>query len=606
MHEDITYNPLQQETIKFVGEDSNVVVLAPTSSGKTIVAEQFILPVLERGGKAIYLSPLKALTQEKLDEWLKWGYPTVAMTGDHETKVRAITERMILMTTEALDSKSRGKRNFLKEAEVIVCDEAHLLRVPGRGDAFEVGLTRFALLNPLARIVFLSATMPNAQELGEWLSSLNGKPTRVVETDWRPVVQRHILVKIKAEMPWEFTTEALLKIRAIIQKHADSQIITFVHSINNGEKIANTFNWPFHYSKIEKDKRRKLENDYREKRVSRMVSTSTLAWGVNLPCDVGVIFGGHRGPVLVDAQDIVQMAGRVGRYGLATTGTVYYLFMEEYADALFKELTSVPPIISRLKDRLYFHVVSFIAREGMQRQDIKEFLSRTLAGRQMKIDADEAIDKLIQYQSVIESPEGVLSATPLGKAAAMMYVDPIDLFHLRNNLVKKPFTPTLMAEALVSIPSMEHHTYVPKTLQDPINFPFGLQTVYATYLRDWLDGKDIGAAGHVVIQPYIKDFERMVVALRMTNFDSNYLEDMSILLKYGIGRHLLELVSLDGIGRKRAIDLYRAGIRTKDDFLKNERVAKNVVGINVYAKAKFSATNTNPKAFMLVFDEAEK
>jgi helicase len=603
MHELIEYNPLQRETIKFVEEDCNLVVLAPTSSGKTIVAEQFILPVLEKGGKAIYLSPLKALTQEKLDEWKPWGFPTVAMTGDHETKARPIVEQLILMTTEALDSKSRGARQFLKDAQVIVCDETQLLAVSGRGDAFEVGLTRFALLNSSARIIFLSATMPNAQELGDWLTSLNGKHTNVVETDWRPVEQEHILVKIPADTPWEFTSQAMAKVGEIVRRHPASQILAFVHSVNNGEKIAHTFRWPFHYSKIDKDTRHLYEDNYRTKKTMRMVATSTLAWGVNFPCDVGIIFGGHRGPTLVDAFDIKQMAGRIGRYGMAEKGIVYYLFMEEYADELYRQLSEMPPIISRLPERLYFHVVSFIAREGMQREEVKKFLSRTLAGRQMPINADEAIDKLIQYGSLTVMPDGVLVATALGKAAAMMYVDPIDLYFLRKNLASKPMSPRLIAEALISVPSMEAHTYVPRTLQEPIIFPFGKQTVYATYLRDWLEGQDIGAAAGVVIQPYVKDFERTIAALRMTAFDPAYLESMYMLLKYGVGKHLIELVSIEGIGRKRALALHKSGIKTKADFLEKQNLARNIVGINTYAKARFSLTNKNPKAILIQYDE---
>ena len=396
------------------------------------------------------------------------------------------------------------------------------------------------------------------------------------------------MIKIKCENVWDFAPLAMSYVRKIATSYKDSQLITFVHSIANGEKISKTFNWPFHYSKIDKDKRHELENNYRNKTVQRMVSTSTLAWGVNLPCDVGIIFGGHRGPALVDAQDIKQMAGRVGRYGLSEKGTIFYLFMEDYADDLYAELTNIPHIYSRLRDRLYFHVVSFIARENMQREEVKDFIGRTLGGRQFQINADRAIDHLIQFDCLKKGDLDVLLATNLGKAAAMMYVDPIDLWHMKRNLAEHPMTPSLIAKALVEIPSMEVHTYVPDNLERPIEYPFGMQTVFATYLRDWLEGKDIGVAGHVIVQPFVKDFERFVSALRMAGVDKNYIDSLFMLLKYGIGQHLIELVSIEGIGRKRALDLYRAGISTKADYLAKQQIAKNVVGASTHAKAMFS------------------
>jgi len=69
-HSNITYNPLQKETLKYMNSDVNLVVMAPTSSGKTYVAEQFLFTAIKEKKKGIYLSPLKALTEEKKRSWL--------------------------------------------------------------------------------------------------------------------------------------------------------------------------------------------------------------------------------------------------------------------------------------------------------------------------------------------------------------------------------------------------------------------------------------------------------------------------------------------------------------------------------------------------------
>jgi len=192
---EITYNPLQSLTEQFVSKDCNLVVLAPTSSGKTIVAEQFMIPTIEEGRKALYLSPLKALTSEKLKSWEDIPFSKVAFTSDHSRPGITVPQKLILMTTECLDSKTRGARQWLRSIGCLVADEAHMLSMPRRGDAFEIGLTRFSSINPSSRIIFLSATIPNADELGDWLTTLNGKPTEVVKTDWRPIEQEHFFIK---------------------------------------------------------------------------------------------------------------------------------------------------------------------------------------------------------------------------------------------------------------------------------------------------------------------------------------------------------------------------------------------------------------------------
>ena len=580
-HTTIEYNPLQRETAKYVDEDCNLVVMAPTSSGKTIVAEQFIYPALIADKKAVYLSPLKALTSEKLRDWDSIPVTKVAITGDHSSKGQSVTEKLVLMTTESLDSKTRGGHAWLYKVGVLVSDESHMLAMDRRGDAFEVGLTRFASINPDARIIFLSATIPNAKELGTWLTKLNGKPTHVVETDWRPVTQEHILVKAREE-PWNFLDDVVKQVESARELRPDSQMLVFVHSVATGNSLAKRLHCPFHYSKVSKPDRDKLEAGFREKKIMTMISTSTLAYGVNLPADVGVIAGAHRGPMNVDPADIKQMAGRIGRYGLAKEGIVYYVFKRDHADEMWHLLQNIPEIKSVLPQRLYFHIVSFIARERKQRDEIEQFLSMTLAAQQTNVLSfvDEAISTLVQYKALTQGEDGTLAATPLGRAAALMYVDPIDLFHIKQNLEEKPVTPSAIARALVSIPSLEVPTHVPD-LQEPMQFSYGQQTILGTCLREWLRGNQLDMIGAVVIPPFVKDAERWMAALAIAGVNKPYLKSLGIMVANGVQEYLIDLVELRGIGRKRALDLYHKGIKTKQDILDNH-IAKNILGNKTY------------------------
>lgn len=579
MHDTVKYNPLQQETAQFISHDCNVVVQAPTSSGKTIVAEQFMFTALAQGKRALYLSPLKALTNEKYEIWKDAGLNVIAITSDHERSPRPVTEKLILMTTEALDSRSRGAKPWLNEVGCVVCDEAHLLGAPKRGDAFEIGLTRFAQLNPSARIITLSATLPNVDEIKSWLTALNGKKTVIVNTNWRPVIQQHHLC-IGPEREYQFMIYALDKISDIMDDHPDSQILIFVHTVSKGHQIARHFGIPFHYSKISKEERHNIEAAFRSKKLMNLVSTSTLAYGVNLPADVGIIVGAHRGLSLVEPWDIKQMAGRIGRYGLASTGDVYYLFRKDYAEDVFDELTNMPSVLSQLRDRLYFHVTSFVAREGMQRKQINEFLDRTLCRRQFHIHLEEAIHMLVQY-GVLLDDNGVLSATRFGKASAYMYVDPIDLISLYNNLKDHPLTPGLVATALANIPSNAFETFVPDDFSHKIELGFGQQTIIASALYEWLTGHELSGTSSVIIPPYIMDFDRWASALGMCGLDKAYLKNLSLSIQYGIEENLLELVAIPKVGRKRALALSRFGITSKKDILANKQISLNILGQSI-------------------------
>ncbi|HXK73218.1 MAG TPA: DEAD/DEAH box helicase [Clostridia bacterium] len=578
MHSHITYNPLQRETQKFVDKDCNVVVLAPTSSGKTIVAEQFLFPAMKAGKKGLYLSPLKALTNEKLLDWEKTQFSVVAITSDHESKPRPITEDLILMTTEALDSRTRGIKQWLTEVGVIVCDEAHMLTVSGRGDAMEVGLTRFANeINRDARIIFLSATIPNADELGEWLTVLNGKPTEVVTTEWRPIRQEHHL-KTAKEKEWLFNDDAIDVIQRVQDKYPDDQMIIFVHSIGKGKTIAQRLGVPFHYSKVSKADRQNLEKLFKEKKIKTLVSTSTLAYGINLPADIGIIVGAHRGPTMVEAYDIIQMAGRVGRYGLSEKGLVYYVFKESYADMMWNQITNMHPVESQLASRLYFHITSFVCRENKQIDDIKYFVSKTLLGQQQEVDVEESINKLLKYGILKQNEDGMLIPTLIGKASAMMYVDPIDLVTLRENLKSKPVNPRDIAIAFTNIPSLDVPTYVPDDLKRKIDMGSGQQTILASALYSWLLGDDLFGTAAQVIPPYIADIERIMAALKIAGVSKSYLDTIQIRLTYGVNENMIDLVSIRGIGRKRAFALSRLGINNREDMLKKPTVVKNVLG----------------------------
>ncbi|KAI8019780.1 DExH-box ATP-dependent RNA helicase DExH17 [Camellia lanceoleosa] len=197
------FNSLQSECFSACFQsDVNMVISAPTGSGKTVLFELCILRLLSRfisvegrfihlKGmlKTIYIAPSKALVQEKLRDWNQklgsWGINCLELTGDNESyNIRNIQEADVIVTTpEKFDAVTRyrikdGGLSFFSDIALVLIDEVHLLNEP-RGAALEAIVCRIKMLSrnpemkssPLAhvRFVAVSATIPNIGDLAEWL-----------------------------------------------------------------------------------------------------------------------------------------------------------------------------------------------------------------------------------------------------------------------------------------------------------------------------------------------------------------------------------------------------------------------------------------------------
>jgi helicase len=178
--------PSQEKAIKQgLFKQKNMLICTPTASGKTLIAELAMMKqLLERGGKAVYIVPLKALATEKHKQFKERyaGLIKIAISiGDTDNSDKSLHKYdLIITTSEKLDSLIRHKMEWIKEIKTIVVDEIHLLNDPGRGPTLEILLTILRhMLN--AQIIGLSATIGNPKELAEWLKA------ELVIDNWRPV-----------------------------------------------------------------------------------------------------------------------------------------------------------------------------------------------------------------------------------------------------------------------------------------------------------------------------------------------------------------------------------------------------------------------------------
>ncbi len=177
-------DPFQVEAIEKL-RDADVIVSAPTGSGKTYIAVEAMAEVLAKGGRVWYASPLKALSNSKFIEFSdKFGPDQVGLlTGDHKVNYDA---PIIVGTTEILrnqlyDAMSRGGN---LAADMVIMDEAHYLGDPDRGVVWEEVLI---YISPRVRLLLLSATASNVRELAEWLTRIRGSRAEAIIAHKRPV-----------------------------------------------------------------------------------------------------------------------------------------------------------------------------------------------------------------------------------------------------------------------------------------------------------------------------------------------------------------------------------------------------------------------------------
>lgn len=180
----------QKEACCVVDEGASVVVCAPTGAGKTVIAQHAIHRALEKDTRIFYTTPLKALSNQKYNDFgQKYGYDKVGLlTGDTSINRSA---QIVIMTTEVFRNMLYGTNlgavsENLKNVKYVVLDEVHYMNDEDRGTVWEESI----IYCPSdVQLIALSATVANGQQLTDWINTVHSK-TVLINTDFRPVPLR--------------------------------------------------------------------------------------------------------------------------------------------------------------------------------------------------------------------------------------------------------------------------------------------------------------------------------------------------------------------------------------------------------------------------------
>ena len=187
---DFPLDDFQERACREIEDGRGVLVAAPTGSGKTVVGEFAVHLALQTGRKAFYTTPIKALSNQKYADLVaRYGPDQVGLlTGDHTVNGEA---PVVVMTTEVLRNMLYAGSRTLLGLGFVVMDEVHYLADRSRGAVWEEVIIH---LPESVSVVSLSATVSNAEEFGEWLATVRGETTTIVE-ERRPVpLFQHVMV----------------------------------------------------------------------------------------------------------------------------------------------------------------------------------------------------------------------------------------------------------------------------------------------------------------------------------------------------------------------------------------------------------------------------
>jgi len=386
--------PVQEQAISAIYAGKSVLVTVPTGTGKTLMAKAAIHMALGRGERAIYTTPLRALTEEKYRELCDdFGEHNVGFaTGDYKVNREAPIQ---VEVAEILWNRIVAEKH-VSPAEIVVMDEGHYFNDPERGYVWEQSIIG---LDPRTQLIILSATVGHPEKFCHWVEITRRMPMALIESRERKVPLVH-----------EFREEMLIDTVRDLAHTGDVPAIVFVFGREQCFEVARllkscrrftteeekakidllcdeallpagvakelrpllTHGIGIHHAGILPRYKQLVEQLALERLIKFVVSTETIAAGINLPART-VVFPSLRKFVkqqarMVTAAEYHQMAGRAGRPQFDDKGLAITLAPEQVVSDLKKELKDAAkrPAYdeSKVKKNVYNRARSDAQRKG--------------------------------------------------------------------------------------------------------------------------------------------------------------------------------------------------------------------------------------------------
>ncbi|PJF17760.1 hypothetical protein PSACC_02423 [Paramicrosporidium saccamoebae] len=370
--------------------------------------------------KIVYIAPMKALVQEMVSNFGKklapFGLTVAELTGDQQlTKAQIASTQVIVTTPEKWDiiTRKNNDTSYTRLVRLVIIDEIHLLH-DDRGPVLEAIVARTLRQSEetqqWTRLVGLSATLPNYMDVGRFLRVDVKKNIFYFDSSFRPCPLEQQFVGITEKRPLQ-RNQMMNEIayEKVMERAGVSQVLIFVHSRKDTAKTAKAirdmaiqkgtvaallkesasnrqalaaaaeetknpdlqdlfpYGFAMHHAGMTREDRNSVESMFAAGQIQVLVSTATLAWGVNLPAHTVIIKGTQvynpeKGRWCeLSAQDVLQMLGRAGRPQYDTHGEGIIITthgeVQFYLSLLNQQLPIESQLITKLVDHLNAEIV---------------------------------------------------------------------------------------------------------------------------------------------------------------------------------------------------------------------------------------------------------
>jgi len=451
--------------LKMLESRRNLIVSAPTNSGKSLISYLFLLDAVRRGKRVILLEPFRALAQEKYEElldrrekierFLGSKFTPKITTGDYALNEETLSSpppeegEIVIATPERVEVILRHPQydGWIDGVGAICVDEAHLISDPKRGGSLEFVIASFLSRPASPRVLLLSATLGNTEKALRWLD-----PCDLASSTLRwPRLKREIIELEGEEDPDGAICEMTRDILAI----DGASLLIFVYRKGDTVKLSSSLEqalgipvMPYH-SNMSLTRKESIRKAFVSGECRGLVSTTALGTGINLPSTHLIIRDTTFYPEgKIAASQLHQMMGRAGRG--EREGHSYVILrpndgwkINEIEKALIEE--PLPELRSGLLSgngrrgtgpnpllessaRLLLSLLCRGGENGFSRQELERFTSSLLAGEELEANLDEALNWLSEAGVLLAyewKEDGVLFPTTLGRASALGGLSPM-------------------------------------------------------------------------------------------------------------------------------------------------------------------------------------